>query len=195
MATTIVSNNTEINAGMPSIYGLIAVWMEGTGGKYDIMMKNISKTNNPIITVCNNQYHQSTPTISGISKIGYFITWQDLRNGTKLYYRNMETISPIILYSIPKNNQWGVNRFSSITIKFNKFINPGANYSKIRVKNMTTSQNIAITKYMKFDTLVIKTAAKKPSTFYQVILPSKSIISVANNNLSTTKTIKFRTRA
>jgi hypothetical protein len=161
-------------------------------------MKNISKATNPIIKISNNKYKQGYPTISGLSKIGYFVTWADYRNGLNkpvLYYRNMETISPNILSTVPKNNQWGVNRFSSITIKFNKFINPGANYSKIAVKNLATNKNIAITKYMKFDTLVIKTAAKVPRTFYQVILPSKSVISVANNNLSTTKTITFRTRA
>jgi beta propeller repeat protein len=197
--STVTISNSVYSLSDPAIYGIIAVWTETTDtNALNIFMKNISQTTNPLIKVSENKYKQVYPTISGHSKIGYFVSWMDYRNGLNkpvLYCRNMETIPPSILSTVPKNNQWGVNRFSSIAIKFNKFINPGANYSKIIVRNLATNQNIALTKYMKYDTLVIKTAAKRPRTFYQVILPAKSVISVAANNLSTTRTITFRTRA
>lgn len=107
----------------------------------------------------------------------------------------VDNIPPKIRYSHPSNGYIGYSKQSGIYIKFNEAIQPGSNYKFIRVINLKTGKTSEIKIKIINNSLFIKNfGLRSGNTWYQVIVPSKSIMDMAGNNLNTVYSFKFKTR-
>lgn len=101
---------------------------------------------------------------------------------------------PRVLSTAPVNLKTSTNRTSVIAIKFSEKIKTSMFYSYIKVKNLNTNKYVPISKFIGANLLYIKTLAKRsPYTWYQVIIPFKSIRDYTNNYLRSTYTFRFKT--
>lgn len=106
-----------------------------------------------------------------------------------------DTTIPKVISTIPTNLKTGVSRTSPIAIKFNENIKASTYYNSIKLKNLSTGTYKTVTKAISGNTLYIKSTTKLyANTWYQVILPIKSVKDYAGNNMITTYSLKFKTR-
>jgi beta propeller repeat protein len=193
---TILSTNKDVDLSNSSILANYVVWQQKNSSKQYICITDIGK-NNPISVVSTGITNSNSPTISGYVKAGVYVVWKGDYNGKSvLFYRNMDPNPPWIKLTHPKHGETGFNRAGTILIRFNKFISPSTNYTQIKVINLSTNQNIPISKTIKEDILYIKPkTTMQAKNLYQIVIPLKSVKDNAYNNLQTTKTITFRTGA
>lgn len=101
---------------------------------------------------------------------------------------------PRVIVTAPQNLKTSTNRTSTIAVKFSEKIKNSMYYSYIKVKNLNRNYYVPITKFINGNMLYIKTLSKRsPYTWYQVIIPFKSIKDYTNNYLSASYTFKFKT--
>lgn len=95
----------------------------------------------------------------------------------------------------PKNYATGCSRTATIYIKFSQNIKASTYWSKIYVKNLKTGKKVSIRKWIKGNTLYIKTSLSRRSyNWYQVYIPAYAVKTYSGHKLATRYTFKFRTR-
>jgi hypothetical protein len=106
----------------------------------------------------------------------------------------MDTISPTLISTYPKNGATGVSRTKTITIKFSESIKSSVNWSKIYIKNLRTGKKVKISKLIKGNTLTLKMSSRRYAyNWYQVYIPARAVKDSAGNTLAKSYTFKFKT--
>ncbi len=147
----------------------------------------------------------TTPTTTSRKYGGHFIITNttvvkylavDLAGNKSPVYSQKYTIDkipPIVSATSPSNGNMTVSLTAPIIIKFSENIVAGTNFSKIYVKNLTTSKIVPITKKISGDILTIKQSVNRINKdTYQVVIPSSALMDLANNN-NKLYTFKFKT--
>ena len=108
-------------------------------------------------------------------------------------YVTVDTVTPKITSTSPKNKAASVSRTGTIKIKFSEKIKAGVNWSKIYVKNKY-GKKVSISKSISGNYLYIKTTYKRYSySYYAVYIPVSAIKDYAGNNLTRYYAFKFKT--
>ena len=173
----------------------------GLYNKNQVVILSMSKngtiyytSNGTTPTTTSNKYTGSI-TISSTTTLK-FIAVDTAGNKSPVYKQTytIDKVAPKVSSIYPTNNANRVSLTAPITIKFNKTIIAGANYSKIYIKNMTTGLIVGITQSISVNTLTIKmTKSRLHGNTYQIYIPSASIKDKADNNLAVAYTFKFKT--
>lgn len=101
--------------------------------------------------------------------------------------------APKVTSTTPKNGANGISRTSIIAIKFSEKIGKSSNWSKIAVKNKY-GHAVSTTKWIRGNTLYIKTNSKRSSySYYSVYIPASAVKDSVGNNLATKYSFKFKT--
>ena len=111
---------------------------------------------------------------------------------TQIYI--IDKVPPKVSVTKPINNAIRVSLTSFITIKFNKNITVGINYTKIYVKDLKTNKATHFVKTISGNTLTIKqTSSRIKTNIYEVYIPGAAVKDKAGNNLKSVYVFKFRT--
>jgi autotransporter family porin len=105
----------------------------------------------------------------------------------------VDTIAPKVTSTTPKNKATGISRSSTIAIKFSENIKASTYWSKIYIKDKY-GKKVSISKWIKGNTLYIKTTRKRLSySYYTVYIPAYAVKDYTGNKLATRYTFKFKT--
>jgi len=102
---------------------------------------------------------------------------------------------PVVTSTNPQVNSTGFSLTTPVKITFNENIQPGANFAKIYIKNLSTGNIVSLaSKTISGDTLTIKQTYNRLSgDLYQVYIPAGAITDLAGNNLTKLYTFNFKT--
>lgn len=174
------------------------------GGYYNITRTVILKMSEPGTiyytlngtTPTTGSAKYSNALVISSSKILKFFARDMVGNRSPIYTVRyiIDRIPPKIYSTNPTNLKTGIARTTTLTIKFGETIKTSTYWSSIKVKNLLTGKYITImNKYIIGNTVYIKTSTRSASTWYQIIIPAKSVRDYAGNNLAITYAIKFKT--
>ena len=105
----------------------------------------------------------------------------------------IDTTRPKITNTNPTNNTINFSLTAPITIKFNKNIIKGTNYSKIYLKNLSTGKLVSITASIQRNTLTIQmTKSRLHYNTYQLHIPAAAVKDQTGNSVAS-YTLKFKT--
>jgi len=118
--------------------------------------------------------------------------WAGNQCPTQIVTYNIDTITPKIVATSPKNGAIKVSRTAKIAIKLSEKIKASINWSKIVVKNRY-GKAVSITKQISGNMLYIKTNSKRSSySYYTVYIPKSAVKDYTGNNFAG-YTFKFKT--
>lgn len=190
--------NTKITITVPTASSNIPSGFYNTTQKIVLSMKNSSSiyytTNGQTPTTASTRY--TVPINITVSTTLKFLAVDQAGNISPVYTMNytIDKINPKIISTQPANNSKNVALTSSITIKFNKKINKGANFSKIYLKNMTTGKITQTTIAVSGNILTIKmTHTRLRNNNYEVYIPTCAVKDAAGNK-NTNYLLNFKTR-
>jgi predicted outer membrane repeat protein len=107
----------------------------------------------------------------------------------------VDSIPPKIISTNPINNSINVSKNIIIAIIFSENIKTSTYFNNIVIKNLSTNQNLSLSRTISGNTLYIKTSTKSANTVYQVTIPKWAIKDYAGNNLTANYTFRFKTGA
>ena len=129
-------------------------------------------------------------SVAGISKVSAVVDNQTVNTSVKV----IDTISPKVISTNPKNGFTGVSRISTIAIKFSKKVKTSTYWSKIYIKNLKTGKRVSIKKWISGNTLYIKMIYPRYTrSWYQVYIPKSAVKDNAGNKLTTVYKLNFKT--
>ncbi len=144
----------------------------------------------------NNAYKSTSPKIITVSmtRTLKFFAVDKAGNKSPVYTQKytIDKAAPKVISSSNKNKST-VSRTSTFRFKFSEKVKSSTNWSKIYVKNLKTGKKVSISKYVKNNTLYIKTSTRSADTWYQVYISGSSVKDVAGNGLSKGCIYKFKT--
>lgn len=106
----------------------------------------------------------------------------------------IDKTAPKIVSITPKKGATCVTRTGTITVKFSEGIKSNVNWSKVYIKNLKTGKKVAISKWMKGNTLYIKMALKRYAyNWYQIYIPASAVKDSAGNGLAKGYILNFKT--
>jgi len=155
---------------------------------YQVRTINYSTQVNIWATTC-----RGTP--DNIYFLGKFISKYSLpKTPNILYIGQVNLKNPQVTITNPINLQTGLNKTSTISIKFNENIKAGTYYNNISIKNLSTGKTVTITESIYGNRLYIKTATTRTAnTWYRVTIPKSAVKDYSGNYLLATYTFKFKT--
>lgn len=129
-------------------------------------------------------------TKSGIAYIKTKLDNQSVKKSVKI-----DATAPKVSSTVPTNLKKGFSRWANIIIRFSENIKISKYYNSIKIKNLATGKYVTISKYIRGNTLNIKTVMRSKYTLYRVIIPKAAIRDYMGNNLRATYTFIFKTGA
>lgn len=169
-------------------------------GLYKTNKKVILKMNEPgtLYYTLNGITHKTKSltksiTISSTKTLKFFAV-DKAGNKSPVYTKTytIDKTKPKMVSSSNKNKST-ISRTSTFRFKFSEKVKNSTQWSKIYVKNLKTGKKVAISKYVKNNTLYIKTSKRSASTWYQIYIPRSSVKDVAGNSLNKGYVYKFKT--
>lgn len=152
-------------------------------------------TNNGTKPTINSTIYTSPIKIKTTTTLKFFAV--DIAgNNSKIYSQayTIDKTAPLVTSTSPYNLKTRTSRSGTIYIKFTENIYTSTNFSKITVKNLTTSKTTTITKSINGNILSIKNISKKSAnTWYQVTIPAGAVKDKAGNKLAKAYTFRFKT--
>jgi hypothetical protein len=157
-----------------------------------IFKTTLGTVNSPLYTV--NGIVRSTlksGSVAGVSKVSAAVDNQTANASVKV----IDTISPKVISTNPKNGSTGVSRTSTIAIKFSKKVKASIYWSKIYIKNLKTGKRVSIKKWISGNTLYIKMIYPRYTrSWYQIYIPKSAVKDYAGNKASG-YILNFKTRS